>query len=52
MSESCFDHEKVDFIRKKAQGLLHFGFSTERRLMYKENTSPAFISAPGVGDLT
>mmetsp|Transcript_35522 Transcript_35522/g.43524 ORF Transcript_35522/g.43524 Transcript_35522/m.43524 type:complete len:146 (-) Transcript_35522:253-690(-) len=32
MSESCFDHQKVDYIRKKAQGLLHFANSTEKKL--------------------
>lgn len=29
MSESCFSHEKVDMIKRKAKGTLQFGKSTE-----------------------
>jgi len=32
MSESCFSHEKVDVIRRRAQGTLQFGKSTELKL--------------------
>ena len=33
MSESCFSHDKVDHIKRKAKGLLQFGKSTDARMM-------------------
>ena len=36
MSESCFSHDKVDFIKRKARGTLQFGRSTDRKFAAKK----------------